>query len=237
MHSALLLAVISQLAACDALASVTWRMPNVPEEGLSDITFPINIANAPHTSGYYFAEQFGFKNESHVGYTGLQPRADANNQTIIHGVFSSFITGSTSEDPNCSDGADGGNGVSCSFEFVGDYADTWNMVVNTTGGNTWTGTAVNTRTGVGKHIGSYTLPDSVGGISDSNFGFVEYYPWNSNPSLTCADIPFTQGTLFAPISKSTKNGTATGTVVGSITSCQDYITKVDTPASVEFTLE
>lgn len=44
---------------------------------MNDITFSLNIANVPHKGGFYFAQQFNFKNVSRVGYTGLQPRPDS----------------------------------------------------------------------------------------------------------------------------------------------------------------
>lgn len=219
-----------------ALCDLSWSMPNVPSSGLKDITFPINIANAPHVVGYYFAQQFNFVGQSDVGYTGLQPKPDSGSNTIIHGVFSSFITGTTSSDPNCSNGADGGAGVSCAFEFVGSYAHTYHMVVTNTGGTTWTGTAVDSVTGAQNHIGTYTLPSGSGGITNNQLGFVEYFPWNSNPSLTCADIPGTQGTFYNPTTQSSSNGGATGTLSGSVDNCQSYITQASVSGGVEFTI-
>jgi hypothetical protein len=32
---------------------ITWSVANVPQNGLTDITFPISIANAPNRTGYY----------------------------------------------------------------------------------------------------------------------------------------------------------------------------------------
>lgn len=219
-----------------ALCELSWSIPNVPSAGLTDITFPINIANAPHTSGYYFAQQFNFAGQSNVGYTGLQPRPDSGSSPIIHGVFSSFIPGTTSTDPNCSDGADGGSGVSCAFEFSGSYSNTYHMVITNTGGTTWTGTAVDSITGTQNHIGTYTLPSGSGGIQSSQVGFVEYYPWNSNPALTCADIPATDGTFYAPTTQSSSSGAVTGTLSGSVDNCQSYITQKSVSGGVEFSI-
>jgi hypothetical protein len=89
------------------------------------IGFPFSITNAPHETLYYFAEEFNFKGESDVGYTGLQPRPnvtiDGRSFAVIHGVFSSFIKGSTTVDPNRSLGADGGPGVSCAVNLIAPY--------------------------------------------------------------------------------------------------------------------
>ncbi|KAF8185246.1 hypothetical protein K438DRAFT_1973957 [Mycena galopus ATCC 62051] len=80
--------------------------------GFEDITFPMTIVEADHFSGYYFAKQFTFGNSS-IGYTGRRPRPDSGGLSGLHGVFSSFIVGTTTTDPNCKNGADGGAGVSC----------------------------------------------------------------------------------------------------------------------------
>ena len=217
-----------------ALCETSWSIPNVPSAGLTDITFPINIANAPHVAGYYFAQQFNFVGQSDVGYAGLQPRPDSGSGSIIHGVFSSFIAGTTSTDDNCSNGADGGAGVSCAFEFSGSYADTWQVVVTNTGGTTWTGTAVDSVSGTQNHIGTFTLPSGSGGIESSQVGFVEYYPWNSDPSLTCADIPATEGTFYPPTTGSSSSGAATGSLSGSVDNCQSQITQTSVSGGVEF---
>ncbi len=57
------LALLSLLPAyTQALVGISWGMANTLSAGLKDITFPINMANATHTSGYYYAMQFGFVN-------------------------------------------------------------------------------------------------------------------------------------------------------------------------------
>ena len=64
------------------------------------------MANAPQESGFYFAQQFNFNNVDEVGYCGVQPRAASDGNSIVHGVFSSFQNGTTTDNPNCSNGAD-----------------------------------------------------------------------------------------------------------------------------------
>lgn len=194
-----LLAAPTVLPLVSALVGLQWDMSNVPSSGLPDITFPISIANAPHKTGFYFAQQYGFQGLSDIGYTGLQPRPDENGASIIHAVFSSFVPGSTSTDDNCSDGADGGAGVSCSVEIPATYAHLYNLVVENSEGTTWTGTLVDTVDGNSTHIGAYTLPEGAGGIKDSQLGFVEYYPWNSG-SHTCDELPYTNASFAAPTS-------------------------------------
>ncbi|THC97573.1 hypothetical protein EYZ11_002928 [Aspergillus tanneri] len=174
-----------------ALVGIDWSVTNAPSVGLKDISFPMNIANAPHEEGYYFAQQFGFHGVSDVGYTGLQPRPDSNGRSIIHAVFSSFIDGTTTTDSNCHDGADGGSGVSCSIEIPAPYGHAYNLVVKNTLGTTWTGTLVDASNKESYHIGTYSLPAGTGGIKDKQVGFIEYYPWNGQPSHTCGSLPWT----------------------------------------------
>lgn len=190
------LAFISLLPAyTQALVGLSWSMANTPSTGLRDITFPINMAHATHTSGYYYAMQFNFVNVSDVGYTGIQPRPNnAAGKSVVHGVFSSFAAGTTTTDPLCHTGADGGPGVSCAVEIATTtgYAHTYNFVVANTGGTTWAGTMVDAVTGVRTHVGSWTLPAGAGGIQNNQLGFVEYYPWNDGQSHACSTLPKTQ---------------------------------------------
>ncbi|KAF9064243.1 hypothetical protein BDP27DRAFT_177277 [Rhodocollybia butyracea] len=193
-----------------ALVGSSWSVTNVPPTGLSDITFPMTIVETDHISGYYFAQQFNFVGVEDVGYTGLQPRPDNNGKTVLHAVFSSFIPGSTTADKkNCSPGADGGAGVSCSVEWYGVYDRRYNLEVKTTGNRTWVGTVVDTVTGAHVHIGSFTLPDISGGILDSQGGFVEWYPWNGGePPNHCAHLPYQKTIFGAP---TTTNAGSVGT--------------------------
>ncbi|KAF9018804.1 hypothetical protein BDZ89DRAFT_1094019 [Hymenopellis radicata] len=175
---------IGLLPATRALVGSSWSVTNVPTSGLTDITFPITIVEADHISGYYFAQQFAFVGLSDVGYTGIQPRPNSGGKAVLHGVFSSFVPGSTTDDKNCHSGADGGAGVSCSVEWNGP------------GERRWVGTAVDTVDGTRVHIGSYTLPAGSGGIKSSQQGFVEWYPWNGGePPNHCARLPY-QKTIF-----------------------------------------
>ncbi|KAE8376584.1 hypothetical protein BDV26DRAFT_305534 [Aspergillus bertholletiae] len=195
-----LAAIIPLLPVTEALVGLDWSASNIPSTGLKDITFPISIADAPHETGFYFAQQFSFNGVSDVGYTGLQPRPDANGASVIHAVFSSFVSGSTSDDENCHDGADGGAGVSCAVEIPASYSPMYHLVIKNTQGTTWTGTLVDTVSNTETHIGEYTLPSGTGGIKESQVGFVEYYPWNSAGGHTCDSLPFTNATFGNPTS-------------------------------------
>ncbi|KAJ7104375.1 hypothetical protein B0H15DRAFT_766301 [Mycena belliarum] len=179
-----------------ALVGSGWSLSNVPANGLRDVTFPITIVEADHFAGYYFAQQFNFAGVSDVGYTGIQPRPDSGGKVVLHGVFSSFVPGTTTNDKNCSPGADGGPGVSCSVEWNGVFNRTYDYEVKTTRNRVWVGTAIDTVSGARVQIGSWTLPTGSGGILGSQVGFVEWYPWNVVvPPNHCANLPY-QKTIF-----------------------------------------
>jgi hypothetical protein len=196
-----LLFALSLLQPTTALVGISWSVSNVSESGLKELTFPMNIRNASHESGYYFAQQFSFVGQSDVGYTGLQPRENSNSKSILHAAFSSFVAGTTSKDENCSDGADGGAGVSCAVDVESSYAHTYLLHINNTVGTTWVGTLVDSVSGNETRIGSYELPAGSGGIQGSQMGFVEYYPWNGQDSHQCGDLPRTGVTFGKPVSQ------------------------------------
>ncbi|KAJ5717952.1 hypothetical protein N7488_003598 [Penicillium malachiteum] len=225
LQSAILASI---LQSSEALVGISWSISDPPATGLQDITFPISMSEAPHISGYYFAQQFNFKNQSDVGYTGLQPREDVESSSIIHAVFSSFINGTTSTDNNCKDGADGGAGVSCAVDIDASYEHGYHLKVNNTGGTTWSGTLIDVVTKNETHIGAYTLPEDSGGLLGTQVGFVEYYPWNSQAQHSCATLPQTEVTFGIP---TTESGEA-----GSLEEPYEYgdcIGQVDFEASVE----
>jgi hypothetical protein len=154
--------------------SVGWSIPNTPHSGLTNITFPITVNKATvHQAGVYFAQQYSFANGS--GYTGLQPRENSNGSERLSARFSTFTSGATTSDANCHQGADGGDGVTCAVDFDAVYGHRYDIKVERTGTNTWTGTAKDTVTGTSTHLGTYTLPDGSGNLQGSQGGFVEYY--------------------------------------------------------------
>ncbi|PHH83256.1 hypothetical protein CDD82_2676 [Ophiocordyceps australis] len=193
------------LAACwassaFALVQHDWSFERIPDSGLNDITFSFNVADAPRDTGFYFAQQFSFENNSEVAYTGIQPQSDVNGAKAIRAIFSTFQDGAMSRDPNCYKGADGGPGVSCAVLITGDYASTYNIRVTHVWVRTWRGTIINTSNGQETRIGQWTLPN-VGRIENGQAGFVEYFPWNSMPSHECSNLPKTQVTFFNPTSR------------------------------------
>ncbi|KAF9085012.1 hypothetical protein BGX29_002216 [Mortierella sp. GBA35] len=197
--AAILVSCVPSLAF--ALVGNDWSFSKAPEDGLKDITFPFNMAKAPHKSGFYFAQQFNFHGIKDVGYTGLQPREDENGKSIVHAAFSSFQAGTTTKHRNCYPGADGGPGVSCAVDIKGNYRHTYNITVENIRGTTWRGTLIDTVNKKATVIGEWTLPKGAGKIVNGQVGFVEYYTWNGQPSHTCDSLPYTQAAFYHPTSK------------------------------------
>ncbi|KAK2601521.1 hypothetical protein QQS21_004906 [Conoideocrella luteorostrata] len=162
------------------LAYVPWDIENVPESGLKDIIFPMSMRDSIHQEGWYFAQDFFFGGTpGALAYIGLQPRRDNTSGPVIHAAFSSFAKGTKANDPNCKDGADGGPGVSCAVDIIGDYTHLHDLKVNNTGGTTWSGTLIDTLTKHETHIGSWTLPAHNTGLKGPWVGFVEWWPFNN----------------------------------------------------------
>lgn len=184
MKTQTLLALLAP-AACQAMTSFQWHFEDPPEDGATKVTFPITVLDVAHDQQWYFAQQYGFTGGA-MGYCGVQPQEDKDGKSQMRAVFSSFTEDTTTDDENCSDGADGGPGVSCGFVFEHDYSQTLNIVVEGDG-NKWSGKAVNTATGTETHIGSWTLPEGSGNVNlGGHSGFVERYLNNEDP---CSEIP------------------------------------------------
>jgi hypothetical protein len=175
------------------MVSISWQIADAPSSGLTDLIFPFSLPGTPSQTGFYFAQQYGFTGQSDIGYTGLQPQSDGQ----LRALFSSFISGTTTSDPNCSSGADGGAGVSCAVLVDSSYSDTYNIWVWNSSGDEWIGTLVDESTGVQTQIGSWTLPADSGLLSGSQVGFVEYFPWNSETN-TCSTLPKTDVVFGTP---------------------------------------
>ena len=220
--------------------SVTWKMKGIDEtKRFSNLTFPFTVnSDTLRKSGTYFAQQFYFEGVSDLGYLGLQPREDKNNNTYIRGVFSSFIDGTTSTDKNCSDGADGGAGVSCGFEFPATYGDEYMFKVSKLENNKWSGDVTHRKSGQVIHIGSWTLPDNAGDLVPSGEGFVEYYAFYE-PGYPQFVVPECDqlakiDVVFGPV-----QSTDFGGVVGDISNPYEYNSKecVGTKSGFEMELK
>ncbi|KAF8928081.1 hypothetical protein EDD21DRAFT_307406 [Dissophora ornata] len=206
--AAILVSCVPSLSFAQRIGS-GWTFLNYPSGGLNDITFPFNIAKAPHQTGYQFTQEFYFQNvsESEFGTIGLQPRRDVKGKSIIQATFQSFLPGTTTKHANCNKGTDGvtsANGVasvSCAVEIDGNYSHTYNLVVENTKDTTWRGTLVDTVTHKSSVVGEWTLPKGTGKLVNGAGGYVNYYPWNNKPKVKCNTLPSTEVTVYGPTSK------------------------------------
>lgn len=151
------------------------------EAGLNNtkITSTINIKTG-NVTGYYYANQ-GYFQPGNVGYFGFQPR---EGQYLQHLTYSVFGEGPFSDHPNCSNGADGGSGVSCSaaypFKFSRNYTFVQERVAHdeVSGNNTWQGSVIDEETGEQFIVANYTTPARYGLLTNGVYCFDEYYPYN-----------------------------------------------------------
>lgn len=172
--------------------------------GLSDVTFPVQIGKAQHEYGMYFAQTwyFDISASEQAAYTGLQPQPDSNGKPVLRALFSSFVNGTKSTHPNCSDGADGGAGVSCAVLIPGaSYSNVWNLKVASMGQNAWRGTATDTVTKQTYEIGTWTIPKAGLIRNDQIINFFEYYEFNIDGEPDCKTLPEASVTFFLPTSQ------------------------------------
>ena len=164
---------------------------DVPKGDVKNLTFPMNIANAPHDWGYNFAQQYQFSGQDfdESNRIDLQPCPDASSgKSMIQATFSTFTPGSSTDDKvHCTSEADSSPGVRCSVEFEGTYDHTYNLTVRNTQDTTWIGTVVDTVTKREIHIGSYTLPAGTGNTLKFGSGYVSYWTW---PPVPCNNLPY-----------------------------------------------
>ncbi|OAR01646.1 hypothetical protein LLEC1_07504 [Akanthomyces lecanii] len=205
--------VIAALAPSTCLAGIghAWQFSESPSGGMTEVTFGFGVSNAAHKTGYYFANQFNFENVANASYTGVQPQTDSNGQASIRGVFSSFEGGTTSDHPNCKNGADNGAGVSCAVILnVKDFGGRFDCVIENIGGTKWRGTLNNAATGQSAIIGEFVQPSGAAGIARYQTGFLEYYLANGNHNFQCSDQFKTEVSYYYPTS--TTPGAGTGTI-------------------------
>ncbi|WP_333982936.1 DUF3472 domain-containing protein [Burkholderia gladioli] len=172
-----------------------------PNFEITDIVFPITVLNDIAKTGYYFAQDYGFKGSDGEAYTGLQPHTDGTADVR----FSNFSGAAKVVDTtHCGSGADNGPGVTCGTKIPYKANVTYNFHVyrDTVDKTVWIGTVEDTSTHTVYPIGSYRVPESYGGIvhthDSSNLlgrSFVEYYLGLEN----CAALPTAEVVFGAPV--------------------------------------
>lgn len=210
--------------------AVHWKIDKFKEntdekKRLTNLTFRFTV-NEPtlHAAGTYFAMQFIFDSpdgRNKLAYTGLQPRASKNGSDYMRAVFSTFVNGSTSTHQNCSPGADGSPGVKCGVEFKADYGKLYKIEVTKDTNNIWHGIVQNSNGDAVVDIGSWKLPNDVGNIIPSYYGFAEYYA-HYQPGYPQFVVPSCDklakiDVIFGPVSTLNNGGG-----VGSVSKAYEY---------------
>lgn len=165
------------------LSQSTWTITNAPANGVSEISFPIRVNEAPVSKGYYFAQQFRIVG-ANLGYIGIQPLATSEKHAQL--IFSVFGSGTKPISSNCSGGADGGSGVSCSTVFTNFVRGTlyyFNVKQDANDKSLWHGSMSDGTNEI--PIGSWQITGSTKGINKTELGFIEYF--KSLPS--CEKLP------------------------------------------------
>ncbi|CAK7192642.1 hypothetical protein COMNV_00847 [Commensalibacter sp. Nvir] len=182
------------------IVGIPYTLPNVPQSGFDQISFPIKVQTSPQAAGFYYAMQYQFMN-GNSAYIGLQPTGKDTGSA----VFSAFGSGVTPIDTNCTGSADGGAGSSCSKTINLIFGHTYNVTVkrDATNQKIWRGYVKDTVTGDTNEIGAWQPKDGSKGLLASNLGFVEYYPQIN----ACSKIPSTQVFFGPPTANSTVSGT------------------------------
>ena len=178
-------------------AFIPWSVPN---NNLTHITLPINIANAPHEYTYAFAQGFVLKGQPDADiYTALLPQPDAGpGISVIRAVFEVYLdaAGSTTVDDNCTPHD---RGVTCAVNFDGTYDNTYNLEVRNTEGTTWNGMAIDTVTRRRIHIGSFTLPVGTGTTLTSGRGMLVFEGQGGGPPWPhCDEFPHSSVVFGVP---------------------------------------
>lgn len=159
----------------------SWGSPvqlegNAVPKGVNDLAFPFVLE--PETlrkTGFFISRQYYFTGSDKAGYLGLQTLEDVNGKHRMRAIFSSFDPAATTTDKNCRGGADGGGGVSCSFEFDANYGARYDIKIHKKDTNLWSGDLIEVKTGKTIHLGSYKFPDNTAKLQLLGRGFLEYY--------------------------------------------------------------
>lgn len=192
------------------MVSNSWSISGAPSDGLDKVAFVLNVTSAPDASGYFWAQQYYF-GSGQVGYIGWQPRSGGGGRAI----FSVFGSGTSTSNANCSTGADGGAGTSCSVSYPIVKGRDYNVEVINNGNNNWTGYMRDSNTGVWTTIGNLNVPSGAGKLKPSGVGFVEYY----SSVADCNSIPYGQATWRKPF-VDPEPGTGTNTSAYTYGNCK-----------------
>jgi hypothetical protein len=170
---------------------VSWYMPNTPDNGWDELTFPLTVHAAPNDSGWFFAVQFEFVG-GHVGYCGIRVRQGGRALS----EFTVFGDGWTIvDDSRCRPGAESESGVSCSAwgSLIHNEEYLFTVSRDSPGSRIWRGRRTDAETGVSSELGAWSLPH-YGGLKYWQMGFMEH----TEKIPSCKDLPLASLHFGAP---------------------------------------
>lgn len=176
-----------------------------PADGVGNITFPVKLYHWGNEKNWYIAQQFRIGGCS-VGYTGIQPFGEG-----MQVIFSSFQKGTqVLNKERCSDGADGGAGVSCSLRLPKNNIGSWYYLNVKEDNHVWIGVITDGTTST--EVGKWKVPENCKRVSSSESGFLEEFG-SSNNNVPCDKKPLLQFDLMAPLVYDSK-GTLLPSTIG-----------------------
>ncbi|WP_254615183.1 DUF3472 domain-containing protein [Burkholderia pyrrocinia] len=190
--------------AVQADPNISASAPQPPAGGYDRMSWDITPEVVPTTvnRSFYWANLLTSEHGGHAIYTGIQPRTQGSNLVI----FSAFDNGTTPLATNCSGGADGGSGTSCSLALAWQTGHTYQLEItysapDSDGGDaTLEGSITDKGTGVKTSTGKIAIPASWGGLSRSAYLFDEYFPFNAGPKDPAQRVcvPYVRYTTVLP---------------------------------------
>ncbi|HHT2664600.1 TPA: DUF3472 domain-containing protein [Citrobacter freundii] len=196
------------------ITNFSGRIPETPAEGWQEISHAIRINAGPASESMYYAQYVSFStatDDDEGYYYGIQPQG--NGRALV--LFSYFGKGGQPVDTqHCSQGADGGEGVSCDtvvipFKYGENYIFSAKLIGETKNENIWEGSVVAASTNVRTKLGSWGTPKSIGYLSGQSIGFIEAYMG----IRSCADIPATSAYFSPGKAARTDHSIVTGNII------------------------
>jgi hypothetical protein len=178
-----------------------------PSDGVGNVTFPMKLHHWGDEKDWYIAQQFRMGGCS-VGYTGIQPFGEG-----MQVIFSSFQKDTqVLNKEHCSDGADGGAGVSCSIRLPKNSVGSWYYLNVKEDNHVWTGVITDSKTGESTQIGKWQVPEKCKKVTSSESGFLEEFG-SSNTKVSCDKKPLLEFDVMAPLAYDAK-GTLLPSTIG-----------------------
>ena len=178
--------------------------------GITKVRFSTKIESVVSGSPYFYANQFQMLEVGNVrtGYTGIQERGSRVNGTVgktaVFSMFDAAIAATPST--SCSvevggnfDGYVGRNGTSCRIPYEYKLNVIYDTIIERgaieSDGTWWSGTIIDTSTGISTLIANIKVPPSWKGIGSRTTAFTEYF---GGLPATCSQLQYTKVRFYTP---------------------------------------